>query len=467
MKTRRKAVKVTTYVAGILAVTAAVITAVLLIMSAMGIIFPRKKNLVIRTNDIAFTYSGDAFHGSEAWIAYGSLLPGHIMRSTDTVQHVNVGEYENAPDFIIMDSVGADVTHMYNITTKYGKLRITPRLLTVYSESKEKRYDGKPLISDEITVIGGQLAEGHFLKNLSVTSATLPGETKIQPSYSIVDENGNDVTSQYSVEERLGTLAVLPIPITVSTASASKEYDGKPLFIDDWQHINGKLLKGHTIKAVCNAKVTEVGVFDNTADVRIYDENGTDVTQLYEIILEPGTLTVDPLVLHISTGSKEKIYDGEYLTCREWKITSGTLAAGEKIEAVSFAQQKNAGESKNEVEFKITDKNGKVITDRYKIILSAGTLSVAPKAITIQTESASKTYDGKPLYCRNYQITKGELCEGDRLEISFTSIVNIGYTENYIIDLTIYGVNEDGVKIDVTVNYKITYDYGTLTVTAD
>ncbi len=467
MKTRRNAVKTTTYVAGILAVTAAVITAVLLFMSGLGIIFPRKQNLILRTNDIAFTYSGEVFEGSEPQIVYGELYPGHSIEVMNVARYSTVGEHENAPEFKIVDSVGADVTDMYNITTRFGKFTVEPRKLTVYSESKEKRYDGTSLVSDEITVIGGGLAAGHSFNALSTTSITLPGEISIQPSYSIIDANGGDVTDQYMVKEMLGKLTVLPIPVTISTESASKQYDGTPLSLDKWQHVNGTLLSGHTIKAVCNASVTEVGALENTADVRIYDEDGTDVTQFYEIILKPGTLKIDPLVLHITTGSAEKIYDGKYISCEEWQITSGSLAEGEKIEAVSFALMKNAGDIKNEIKFKITDKNGKVITNRYKIILSAGTLSVAPRAITIQTGSASKKYDGTPIYCKEYKITKGELCAGDKMEVSFTSMVNIGYTENYIVDNTIYAYNENGERYDVTVNYRITYDYGILTITAN
>ena len=93
-------------------------------------------------------------------------------------------------------------------------------------------------------------------------------------------------------------------------------------------------------------------------------------------------------------------------------------------------------------------------------------MTVTPRPITIQTGSATKKYDGAPLICKEYTITKGSVCDGDMLQLAFTSIVNIGYTENYIVDLTVYG-NEDGRKTDVTVNYKITYDYGTLTVTAE
>ena len=466
MNYKRKAVKITTYVAGILAVTSAVIAGVLLVMSSLGIIFPRKQLLTVSTDDVTITYNALPVYGGTPFVTRGQLLDGHRIVVTAEFKRTNAGVYENAPEFVILDDVGADVTDMYEINEDFGKLTVKQRRLIVYSESKEKRYDGAPLVSDDIIVTGGSFAEGHTLVCDSVTTITLPGEQKILPSYVIVDENGTDVTNQYKVSERLGTLTVLPIPITISTGSVTKQYDGLPLSSNVWQHTSGSLLDGHSLKVTCITCETEVGKHENLADARIYDKNGTDVTQLYEIITEPGILEVQPLVLHVSTGSASKEYDGTPVSNKEWKIIYGALAEGESIKAVSFPERTDAGVSRNEIVFEITDKNGCNVTDRYKIILNVGSLNVTPRPITIQTGSASKKYDGTPLVCKEYTLVKGSMCDGDMLQIAFTSIVNIGYTENYCIELTVYGTR-DGRKTDLTVNYKITYDYGTLTVTAE
>ena len=63
MDKRRKAIKITTYVAGILAVASAVLVAILLTMSALGIIFPRKQTLILRTDDVVMTYSSEPVYG--------------------------------------------------------------------------------------------------------------------------------------------------------------------------------------------------------------------------------------------------------------------------------------------------------------------------------------------------------------------------------------------------------------------
>ena len=163
MNNKRKAVKITTYVAGILAVTSAVLVGVLLIMSSLGIIFPRKQLLTISTNDVTTTYNAQPVFGGAPFVTRGQLLDGHHIVVTAECKQTNAGEYENIPEFVILDAVGADVTDMYRINEDFGKITIKQRRLIVYSQSKEKRYDGTPLVSDTITVTGGSFVEGHTL----------------------------------------------------------------------------------------------------------------------------------------------------------------------------------------------------------------------------------------------------------------------------------------------------------------
>jgi len=219
------------------------------------------------------------------------------------------------------------------------------------------------------------------------------------------------------------------------------------------------------LEVVCSASILDVGTAENIPDVKIYSLSGSDVSQLYNVTVVAGILEVKPLNLYIYTGSAEKAYDGEALSCNEWRIVAGKLADGETIEPVGFTSVKNAGDHRNEIRFRISDKNGNDVTSRYKINLSAGTLSISPRAITIRTGSASKKYDASPLKCYEYEIINGELCSGDKLVVSLTSIVNIGYAENFIVALNIYRTDNSGNRLYVTSNYRITYDYGTLTVT--
>lgn len=455
----------TSYVSAVCAVASATVVAVLLFLSASGVIFPRRATITLHTETVSKVYDAEPITGGEITVTFGELRPGHELVTLSVPSYTEVGEYDNAPKYIIVDSSGDDVTGMYDVTTDFGKITVRGIPLSVHSQTKSKRYDGTALISDEIQILTGNLAEGHIFIGGAVTRLTLPGEQDILPTYSIIDENGVDVTGIYEISEYLGTLTVIPIYITVSSGSAEKSYDGTPLSANEWEHVSGELLEGHSISAKCITKVTEVGEYENEIEACILDKSGKDVSELYKIVKVCGNISILPLTLHIETEGITKEYDGIPISCDKWSIVAGSLAEGESITVTHIPTLNYVGSAVNKMVFVITDKNGVNVTHRYQIIQQTGQLVLTPRTITIRTGSATKVYDGTALVCEEYEITNGSLCEGDTLNLAFTSIVNVGYTQNYIIDYYIQST-QDGDKVNVTSNYRVSYDYGTLTVTA-
>ncbi len=465
MKYKAKAVKGASYVSAIAIIACASVAAMLLIMAAIGLIFPRKAEITLVTDSITKIYDGTETEETDITIKYGKLHPNHQLEIISRQSYTNVGEYVNAPKYKITDSTGSDVTDMYAVIEDFGLITVNGREITIYSPSKVKAYDATPLESNEIVLVGGSLCEGHEFVPGSKTSITLPGQTDIIPSFLILDKDGEDVTEQYYAVNQLGTLTVEKRAISVLTRGSNKVYDGTPLSNTKWELLHGKPLDGHKLNVKCITSVTEVGSHDNLADVWVEDEYGEDVSQFYDVTFTYGKLEIKPMVLHIETGSASQQYNGESLQCTDWKITSGSVSDGESIKAVSYTKVTAAGTHKNEIVFQITDAKGIDITNRYSIAVDCGTLNITPRALTIRTKSASKVYDGKPLNAKGYEIIKGTLCAGDTLEIATTSIVNVGYTQNYVVDYSIYKENENGTWADVSTNYRLTYDYGVLTVT--
>ena len=67
------------------------------------------------------------------------------------------------------------------------------------------------------------------------------------------------------------------------------------------------------IRITSSASLTDAGYISDILNVEwIYPE----LEELYTIAMSPGTLTVLPASLTISTGSASKAYDGEPLTCQ-------------------------------------------------------------------------------------------------------------------------------------------------------
>ncbi|MBQ8382751.1 MAG: hypothetical protein IJX47_06050 [Clostridia bacterium] len=465
MKNNGKAVTITTYVAGIFAITSALLVMILLIMSAVGFLFPRKTKLILHTDTLVKTYDATPLTGGEPVITFGSLHYDHKLVTLSTDEYTNVGEYANEPLYMIVDASGADVTDLYDIHTDFGTIIIERCPITVYSPGMTKPYDGTPLVSGNIYISAGKLAKGHVFVSGSTTSITDPGSQSILPLYSIINEDGVDVTDQYRITDNLGTLTVLPVPIRIITHSASKIYDGKPLSLNEWEIGHGSVLEGHQLEVKCTTEVSEVGVYDNLANVTVYDDKKNNVSYLYDISIIHGNLEISPISLHITTGSLTKEYDGTSLSCTTWTLDSGKLGEGESISVINSAVLNTVGNASNHMTFAVHDKKGNDITSRYAISYAPGQLRITPRSVTIRTGSATKVYDGLPLVCDEYEIIKGSLCPDETLDLAFTSIVNIGYSNNYVIDCSILKKDQNGNTVNVSGNYVISYDYGILKIT--
>lgn len=465
MEHNKKAVRIISYIAGFLAIISSLMVMVLLIMHAVGLFYPRKEKIVIQTETIETVYDATAIEGGEPRISFGKLHYGHELVVLTTSQYTNVGDYPNEVTYMIVDPSGADVTDTYDIRHDFGRIIIQSRMLIVYSPDKTRRYNGEPLNSNAIEVKDGILVDGHTFVSNSVTSITDPGTQAIRPLYSIVNEAGVDVTDQYDIVENLGELTVLPLEIRITTASAVKVYDGQPLEKNEWKVLYASLMEGHTMAVQCYSSPTEVGSHSNEATVVVTDEKGVDVSHLYQVDANCGILDIQPIPLHISTGSMTKEYNGTPLSCDTWELEAGKLCPGDRITVVSSTALESVGTVSNYIRFAILDKDDKDVTSRYEIKRTVGNLMITPRTLTIRTGSATKQYDGTPLVCEIYDLIKGSICQGETIEVAFASITNIGYTQNYIIDCTILKTDENGNVMDVTENYSISFDYGVLKIT--
>ena len=467
MKRNEKTVKAVSYVAGITAISGAMLLMVFLVLGLVGLIHPRKTPIILYTPGISEEYDGTQLCGNAPEVISGSLHPGHSLVVTDIPEYTEVGIYPDKPEFMIQDETGADVTHQYDISLNFGDIVIMPRVIYLSCDSKSKVYDGLPLLSGLAREMGGRLVPGHTLVTDDGNYLLVPGTVKSKPHYQIIDGNGNDVTDQYDVHEMFGDLEILQIPLTVTTQSARKHYDGKPLSASNWTHTKGNLLEGHSLDVTVISELGDVGTAANEATAKVTDAQGQDVSEFYQVNIVTGTLEIEGIPLYISTGSARKEYDGSPISSTEWELTKGKLVTGDTLQACFYTEHDGVGSVDNVVQFAVTSADGVDVTYRYKLICDYGTLTIQPKTINIRTDSAQKVYDGTPLSCDTYTITSGSLVAGEWIIISCTSITEVGYSDNYVLSCTIYRQEVDGTLTDVTNCYRITYDFGILKITSN
>ena len=138
------------------------------------------------------------------------------------------------------------------------------------------------------------------------------------------------------------------------------------------------MLAGHSepqITATGSQQI--VGVSRNVFDIKIFDGEGNDVTDVYKVNGEYGTLTVTARSLTVTANSAEKYYDKTKLEDGGYKITFGEVAEGQTIEVKISGSQIAIGKSENKVvSVKIYDGGGSDVTANYLITTVNGWLTV-------------------------------------------------------------------------------------------
>ena len=385
-----------------------------------------------------------------------------------TAKGVDVGEY---PVGIVSGDFANTSKNFTNVvfTVVDGALTISPiseKTITVTAASGSKKYDGTPLTNNGFSCTEGVLVPGDVLTAVVEGSATNVGDEgkNVVKSYKVM-RGGADVTGNYTFTDSVdGKLTILPRTVTLTSETASKEYDGMPLTRPDVSVTGDGFVSGEVTGITATGSVTYVsdGTVENTIT---YTTGAAFREENYEITKLPGKLSITQSsnAIVITTASGSRAYNGKKLLDNQTTHT-GTLAAGDRlvVEFPADAGLTDVGTKRNEYKsYRVERSDGADVTANYTFGEPViGTLTVTPVAIELTANSAAKAYDGTPLTDSGYTISSGsfvgeEGLAGVTVEGSQTAV---GSSANTI----------TGHKLKsntLAKNYTITYADGTLTVT--
>ena len=169
------------------------------------------------------------------------------------------------------------------------------------------------------------------------------------------------------------------------------------------------------------------------------------------VMIFSGAVSLQRTEITFSTESASAVYDGKPLTNHKWKLSAGELKKGHRAQVTVTGSQTAPGESENSLQVKILDAAGADVTSDYTINYSFGKLKVTPRALTVTSKGAEKTYDGSPLINPDYEVSS--LIPGHKAVVLVTgSQTSAGYSSNTIQMVKIL----DRLGADVTNNYQIT-----------
>ncbi len=334
--------------------------------------------------------------------------------------------------------------------------------LVIASASADMLYSGEALTCSDWEIKEGELLEGHSLSVTVYGSRSDAGQSENSLSAIVVDAAGTDVTADYTIEYAPGTLTVMQRRLELTTASASKQYDGEPLNCVSYQLTMGELVQGHALQITMGAERVEVGETENKVIAQVVTQDGTDVTHNYAISCLAGELIVTPHAITVQSAGAEKTYDGMALTCDTVEMIAGTLMEGHTLSMIATGTRTDAGTSDNTFGVEIKDAKGNNVTQNYTVTAIFGELTVRPIAVTVRSADASKDYDGKPLTCAEWSVvSQTNVLAGHTLEVVVSGTrTEPGETQNSIAECIV----TDGDGQNVTHNYVISTELGALVV---
>ena len=429
------------------------------------------EDITITAGSGEWTYDGKAHNNNEVTVTSGKLFEGDQLVATATGSVTNVsdtaeGNNTVADGYKIMHG-NEDVTDNYNITAVAGTLTINPKALTITAADDEFTYDGAAHSCDKYSVEG--LVDGESVTAVISGSITFPDESpvdnKIESYQFVTGKAGNyNVTT---VDGEL-TMNAAEAELTLAAASGAWQYDGSAHVNKSVKIYSGKLFTGDTIVAEATGSVTDV---EDTKEGNNPIAEGykimhgeKDVTDNYKITAKAGTLTIIPLDATITAKSEKFVYDGAAHSNSNYK-TEGLINDDELTATVEGSiTYPDEGIVANKVTgYEFT--TGKASNYNIKTVSGELTMEAAEKAITITAASNEWTYDGEAHSDKGVSITSGELFDGDKLyaqaEGSVTNVEDTEEGNNVVKDD--YVIMHDNV--DVTANYVVTTEAGTLTIT--
>ncbi len=440
--------------------------------------------LTITNASFTVTFTGESaekvYNGKEqsiTGITATGLLDGHTYSGLSyEAKGKDVGIYDGAfsGEVKIEDANGADVTQNYAVTQTPGKLTITAVtdevVVTITGHKDTVTYDGT-----EHTVKGYDASISNKLYKEADFTFTGTAEVKAtdasDTAYAMglkdtdfANKNGNFSNVTFVVTD--GSLTINKRTVTLTSETASKEYDGTPL-TKPVVTVGGD---GFVAGEVTDVKATGSVTFVHEGEVTnaiTYTEGANYKESNYTITKDEGKLSItkregEGKTITVTANSDEKVYDGEPLT-NNGHIHAGALVEGDVLTAVVEGSQTDVGVGDNVVTSYKVMRGETDVTTSYTFTDSVkGALTVTARAVTFTGESKSLPYTGGMQSITG--ITQSGLVEGHRYEgLTYKAEgQNVGsYDGAFSGDVVI----KDAQGNDVTKNYNVTKTPGKLTIT--
>ncbi len=412
------------------------------------------------------------------------LLKGTDISVKDAVTGIkNVGDSVSAvaPDLAGYTFAGTDADKNQTITVVSDA---SQNVITFYyykNVTVTAKNDTKVYGNDDPAAFAADVTGTR--DNETVVYTVARGDGEDVGAY-VITPTGDEIQGYYKVEYKNGSFEITVRQVILTGESATRTYTGQEIELTGIEQSG--LLDGHTFSGVSysakgtNASATPYpGEFSNMDKLVIKDADGNDVTKNYKPEYALGALTINPIGTvtvtikgktvtgvycgadYIAEGYDVEISDPKYTkddftfsgNSQVYRTDVGTTYMGLKAE-----QFENKNSNFDRVEF-VIEEDGYVEVTKRPLYLRADT----PNPITYDGAEHVRTLCVVVAKGEYLEIANGQMLE-NVLTMYRVSGTNVGIYKGEFLQLAKI-VDRDDPSKDVTANYDIKYETGTLQIT--
>ena len=430
-----------------------------------------KRNVTLTSATDSKVYDGTALTNGNVDVSGDGFVEGEGASYDVTGSITNAGSVDNEFSYTLNKGTKAG---NYNIKSETGTLTVSPVtdevVVTVVGKTGGEKYNG-----EKQTVTGYSISANNTLykvddavsfsgkASVSATDADTYQMGLAADQFSNTDDNFTKV--RFVVTD--GQLVIAKRQVTLTSGSKEKEYDGKPLTNGEVSVSGDGFVDGQGATYKVTGSQTVPGSSENLFTYKL--NSGTN-EQNYEIEVKYGTLNVTnreaQYEITVEANSGTATYDGQQHSAVGLKTTS-FVVDGETYTVSGLSTedpaQTDAGTYTNNIIGTpvVTDANENDVTDQFKVSMQNGSLTINKRGVVLQSESASKVYDGTPLTKPDVTTSGEGFVDGEVSDVTATGTVT-DVSQGKVTNTITYTAGE---KFNEN-NYSITKNEGKLWITS-
>ena len=410
-----------------------------------------KRDVTLTSEKASKPYDGTPLTRPDVTITNGFVKDEvKEVKATGSVTNVSEGEVTNTITYKTSDKFNPN---NYSITKNEGTLSITPVTdevtVTIKGNKDTTPYNGT------VQSVGGYTVESISNTLYTSTDFTLNGQAKAAgkdaakypmnlDATQFVNNNTNFSNVKFEIAED-GQLVINPRAVTLTSETASKDYDGTPLTRPNVK-VEGNFVDGEVTKVEATGSVTYVSEGDVTNTIVITEGENFKESN-YSITKHEGTLSITEVDAEVTVTIKgheaTATYDGDPHSVEGYEVTNISNKLYKENDIGFTGEAKAEGTAAGTYQMNLTAQQFSNISQNFtdvEFVVEDGSLTINPKSITPDgpdtpkeektgitvTDPENSIYDGNE-HINGLTVTDSKL--------NTTLVENTDYTLTYSGDL--------------------------------